>query len=265
MAFYCPQSIKACAMALTRLNDCGVPLDPLVPNSRIQFSTFMSLTLSPDLDGGNNIVDKDACGNIVIRDKDCDRLLGFNAKLALVGVPLPVLEMLLDAIMLGGGGDDVKGGVLRESKAAGCAPYKMIELWSKNANRAQCGIGGSGGQVYVRWGLPLTRNWEISGDITYDVNAVAFELTGYVENNPNWFPSWPDSTFPSYVPGGGDPTSVPTGAPPCVLPAGITADSIWGLDDQTDIQAGGPLYWASEAAIPNTVVNCDFAGIQAGS
>lgn len=262
MAYSCPQSIQGIMCRITRLNDCGVPLDPLTPNSRIQFAAFTSLALSPDLQTGANIVEVNAAGQICIRDLDCDRLLGFNATLMLCGVPLPALEMLLDTILLHSETPgDFKGAVLRNSKDGPCPNPKMFELWSKNANRAQCGVGGTGSAVYVQWLLPWTQNWEIDGDMTFNyTDALVIQLKGYVQNNPNWFPSWPDTTFPSYVPGGGDPDGVPTGPAPTILPNDISPDP-WTLEDQTAIQEGGPLAWETVGTLPSPIDDCNYVGV----
>jgi len=265
VALFCPQSVRGCALRITRLNECGVALDPLTPNSRIQTSAFVEATFSPDTEDGEDITVKNACGAICIRDKDCPRLKGFDVTLKLCGVPMAILEMLLDATLLDATTlGDFKGAVLRNSKTAPCQDPKGIEIWSKNVNRAACGIGGAGAQVYVDWLLPHTKNWEISGDLAFNTSNLEVELMGYAENNPNWFPSWPNATFPSYVPGGGDPTGVPTGGPPPILPAGITADT-WTLADQAAIQAGGPLAWQSVASLPDPIDDCNYVGVVVGS
>lgn len=266
MAYSCPQSIRGCAARITRLNACGVPLDPLTPNSRIQFAAFTEATFSPDTEDGANIVQRNACGQICIRDKDIPRLLGFNVKLVLCGVPLTVLEMLLDTTLLHATtAGDFKGAVLREAKSAPAPDPKMFEIWSKNANRDQCGVGGVGSAVYVQWLMAHTKNWEISDDLSYQYeDPLTFGLTGYAENNPNWFPSWPGATFPSWVPGGGDPDGTPTGVAGPVLPNGITADD-WTLDDQDAIQAGGPLAWQTVAELPDPLEDCAYVGVSNAS
>lgn len=260
MSFSCPSSIKACTIAVARANECGVPLDPETPNSRVIFTTFASLELSPVSEDGEDIIEKDACGRIVISDKDMSRLRGFDATLTLLTVPLPVLELMTGATILTDGSGNGVGGVLRDSMSGSAGRINtIVEVWSRNANKDQCGVGGTGSEAYIRWGLPLASGWEVSGGTTFGNEALKVELTGFVERNPNWFPIWPGTTFPSYVPGGGDPDGVPTGAAPTVLPAGIVADP-WSLANQTDIQAGGPLYWRTEASIPNDAVDCDYVG-----
>jgi hypothetical protein len=249
-------------MRITRQNECGIALDPLTPNSRIQFVVFSDLTFKPDVENGADITMRNACGQIIIRDKDCQRLKGFNTTMKLLGVPLVVLEMLLDTTLLHADTPgDFKGGVLRESKFAPCAPSKQLEVWSKNANAQQAVQNNACVGVFVQYLLPHTKNWEIQGDLAF-VYATPLEyvLEGYAENNPGWYPSWPAAAFNSYVPGGGDPAGTPTGAPGPVLPNGIVADT-WTTSDQAAIRAGGPLAWQEVGALPSPLADCDYVGV----
>lgn len=256
MTICCPKSIKACAIRVTRQNNCDVVLDPLAENSRVLSSGFMELNLSPDVEDGNDITTKNACGDICIRDKDCDRLKGFEVELKLCGIPLPMVEMLIDATLIDDGSGNFVGAVMRESKSAPCAYSKQLELWSKNAAKT-CNADGSTSTAYIQWVLPLTKNWELSGGLNFTMDALELTLKGYAENNPNWFPSMPGSTFPSWVPGGGDPAGSPDGAPSPVLPDGVDPDD-WSLTDQAAIQAGGPLAWRCVDMLPSPLDDCAY-------
>ena len=261
MALCCPRSIKACAIRITRQNECDIALDPLTPNSRITTNGFMELNLSPDVESGEDITTKNACGDICIRDKDCDRLKGFEVELKLCGVPLPVLEMLTGATLLSDGLGGFNGLVMRESKGSACENSKMLEVWSKNADKGVCNVDGTIENLYVQWVLPRTINWEISGGLNFTNGPLEVVLSGYAENNPLWFPSMPGDTFPSYVlpsppaapdtPSGGDPTGLPTGGPPPILPGGAVADP-WTLADQAAVQAGGPMFFKCVGMLPQT-------------
>lgn len=264
MTICCPKSIKACALRITRQNECDVALDPLTPNARIQTSGFMELNLSPDVESGEDITTKNACGDICIRDKDCDRLKGFDVELKLCGIPLAAIEMLTGATLLSDGAGGFNGAVMKEAKSAACENSKMVEIWSKNADKGVCDVDGAPANLWIHWVLPRTINWEISGGLNFTNGALEVTVTGYAENNPLWFPSFPGSTFPSYVPGGGDPAGVPTGAAPTVLPPDITADA-WTLTDQSAVQLGGPLAWRCVNALPTPIDDCGYVDVDGGS
>lgn len=254
---FCPKSIQGLALRATRNDICDIALDPLVPNSRFQVGTFMELTLSPDMEGGEDTTMKAANGSICIRHKDADRLKGFEATLKICGLPLPQMEMLLDTAVLLDDDANMVGGVLRESKGSAEPASKSLEIWSLNV-ASRCIPGQAGAGVYIHWLLPRSTNWELSGDIAFNQSAMELELTGYIENNPNWFPSYPGDDFPSYVPGGGDPDSQPSGVAGPVLPFGIEPDG-WTLADQAAIQAGGPLAWRATNALPSPLDDCAYA------
>jgi len=258
VAICCPKSIKACAIRITRLNASDVPLDPLTPNSRIQTAGFMELNLSPDIIVGEVTDIATTCGDICISHNDCDVVKGFELELKLCGVPLPVLEMLTGITLLDDGMGNFVGGALREGKSNTCNnDPKMLELWTKNADKGTCDIDGVPTNLWVHWVLPRTIKWEITGGLNFTRGPLEFTLSGYAENNPNWYPSLPGSTFPSYVPGGGDPSGFPTGPPSPVLPDGIAADP-WTLSDQMVIQQAGPLAWKCVNALPSPINDCDY-------
>lgn len=258
MAICCPKSIKACALRITRLNATGVPLDPLTPNSRIQTAGFMSLSLSPDVEAGDSLEVANECGDICITDRGCDRLKGFTLELKVCGVPLTVLEMLTDATLLADDLGNFTGAAIRESKSKFCSEPVMLELWTRNADRGTCDISGTPTNLWVHWILVKTIKWTITGSLEFASGPTEFTLSGYAENNPNFYPSYPRSEFASYVPGGGDPASYPTGAPPPVLPDGISPDP-WTLADQAAIQAAGSLAWKCVDVLPSPLNDCDYA------
>lgn len=263
MSICCPKSIKACAMRITRLDDCSVPLDPLTPNSRIQTAGFMELNLSPDVEDGEDITTKNACGDICIRDKDCDRLKGFEVELKLCGIPLPVIEMLTGATLLDDGAlptPNIVGAVMKEAKALPCEDPRSLEFWSKNADKNLCGPGGVTGNQFIHWVLPRTINWEISGGLNFTIGALEVTLSGYAENNPQWFPSYPGPTFPSWSPAYPASPNYPIGAAPPILPTEITTPDPWSLADQAAIQAGGPLAWRCVTALPEPLAECAYVG-----
>jgi hypothetical protein len=253
MAYCCPKSIRACAIRVTRLNASGVPLDPAAAESRILTSGFVELNLSPDYLSGDTTVTRDQCGNVALVDREFDVLMGFNLRLKLCGVPLPLLEMMIESEGLLDG-LDTAGEVLKDSKRFACQDPLMVEVWSKNAS-GEClpgGLPGSG--LWVHWVLPRTSGWELSSDFSFASGALEVELSGYGSQNPGWFPSNPDparGAFPSYVAGW------PTGPAP-VVPNGAMSLDPWTVLDTDQIRDGGPLAWKCVDALPFPLDECGF-------
>jgi len=251
----CPSSVKACALRTTRLDNCGISTDPLDAMSRTVVKAFSLLSITPDLEAGDDLVMKNACGDICIRDKDCDRLKGFDLELTLCGVPFPQLEILLGVIPLDGANPgDIKGGVM-PAQTDPCVEGRMLELWSKNAKNGTCDNPAIIGDEppYVQWLLPKTDNWQISGALEFNNQILEITLKGYAEPNANWVPSLPGATFPAYDVG----TGTWSDPPPPILPAGAVADT-WTLADQTAIQGGGALAWQCVEELP-AYLDCAYS------
>jgi hypothetical protein len=83
MTYCCPSSIKACAFRLTRELPFGVPVDPLVPKSRILSSAFVELSLSPNYVDSEQVVTRAVGGQVMVVDQDFGVLLGLAQRLHL--------------------------------------------------------------------------------------------------------------------------------------------------------------------------------------
>jgi hypothetical protein len=254
----CPKSVRACALRITLLNGSDIPLDPLACNSRIQTAGFVELNLSPDVEDGAVLETRNpGSGDLCIVDRDCSRLKGFEVELKLCGVPLVVIEMLIGATLLSDTDGRVVGAGLRNDRSSVCSAAKMIEVWSKNA-APSCHPSGTPKHLWIHWVLPRTINWRLSSELSFANHSLEFALSGYAEANPWWYPSYPSAMFPSYVPGGGDPTGWPIGPPGPVLPTGIDPDP-WTIGDQLAIRSGGPLAWRCVDALPAPLDECSYA------
>lgn len=260
--YQCPSPVMGCALRITRLNQCGVPLDPLATNSRIQTRKFSMVKGTPVIEDSKEIMQQNACSEIDVLFYTPKRLKAQDVSLVITRVELPIIEMLLDATLLEDPDSigDFRGFVLRNSLTAPSPNPKMLEVQATNANREECGLGGEGSAAVYRHLWPWTFQWEIDGDLTVDL-ATPFTIAfkGKALNNPQWFPSFPSADFPSWDPGGGSTatTNEPTGPPPAVIPSGFDPDP-WTLQDQADIQAGGTYAGITEASY-FPVISCDYA------
>lgn len=262
MGYNCPAPVLGCALRITRLDACGRPLDPLATNSRIATKQFTMVESSPENEDSKEIMLQNACTEISTYFKTQKRTKFFSLKLTLSKVHLPTLEMLLDTTLLEDADNpgDFKGFWLANGLTQPTPNPKMIEVEGNNAELAECGDAGN---AYVRhiWGL--TKNWAIDDTLTIN-NSDPFTvvLSGEAFANPNWFPSFPNEDFPSWVPGGGDPDGTPIGPAPAVIPANVTADP-FTLDDQASAQEGGPYGMITTSQRIETLWECNY--IDSGS
>jgi hypothetical protein len=225
MAICCPKSVNALAIRVTRTDACGIPVAENVANGRILTAGFITLTLAPNIEAGNEITVKKANGEICVTDKQPDQLKWLDATIELCGVPFPLIEMMLGASALMDG-PDIVGGVLPSRTAQTTNLPVQIELWSRNKEAESCAGGGAG--AYVQWVMPLGKNWQVSGDIAFGADATSLSIVGQIESTAGYQPS---------------------------VAAEFDAAQI------TAIQGGGPLAWKCVNALPSPIDDCDYLPI----
>ena len=229
MSICCPKSIKGLAIRVTRTDICGVPESIFDADTRITTTGFVSLGLTPNIESGEEITVKNADGSLCVTDKDPDQLKWFDLELLLCGVPLPLLEMLLGVTLLTDGADSV-GGVLPSRAAQIDQLPRQMEVWSRNKDAAACAPGATP-VPYVQWLLPLTRNWNVSGNLSFSITQLEFTLSGQAEETQGYQPSH-----------GGE----------------------WDAGQVAAIQNGGPLAWKCVGELPTTS-DCAYYGIGSGA
>jgi len=250
-----PKPVRACAIRVTRLNGSDVPLDPLTCNSRIQTNAFIRMGVSPDIEEGEVLETRSQCGDICIVDRDCPTLKGAFVELLVCGAPFALLEMMLGVNLASDDEGVIVGAGLRDDRANNCASPLMVEIWSRNA-RPSCDPLYPDGK-WVHWVLPRTTLWNLSGDLAFENGPVEFSLSGYAEQNRYWYPSLPGPDFPSYVPGGGDPSGWPTGPAGPVLPTGVDPDP-FTLADQAVVRQSGPVFWRLVPDLPDPMDSASY-------
>jgi hypothetical protein len=131
-------------------------------------------------------------------------------------------------------GGDIIGGVMTDTSGASasgggsCSANILIEVWTNNASKERCADNSD--CPYVRWILPLTTNWSISGDTAFTNDIIGLEMTGIAEANASF----------------AVPFTLPA-TDPDLTPAFVTA-----------IQQGGPMAWICTDALP-TVISGDYS------
>lgn len=217
----CPTMIQACAMRVTRLDAAGQTIDASVANSRLQIAAFTSLQVSADIETGEEIIVKNACGDIIVRRKTADRLKGFNLTLQFCSWSTLAVEMLVGAELLLDGNGDPRGQVWPSTNDAG-KNLAQIELWAVNTTP----VGA--GDVYQQFVLPKTSNWQMSGNLDFTNGPIQLSLGGYAEENALWSPS---------------------------------DEAEWDMPgDQTAIRAGGPIAFIDSGTLPD-IEECEYVDV----
>lgn len=169
MADRCVSAIKACRMRIVRLDNCGRPV--VGANSVIVSSGFVSVGASADIEEGEEFLQKNACGEFCINEKDDPILKRYNLTINFCKVDPSAIEMttsqrlLLDPVTT-----DVKGFALGESIQSD--EGWSLELWQKLAGQ-DC---VDGDEEWLYWAWPWITNGTL-GDFTFENGPFTFELT----------------------------------------------------------------------------------------
>jgi hypothetical protein len=176
MSQQCRQTLHVCALRAARLEPNGVPK----PGANNLFVAQAPLTLGVafEVEPGQVITTRDACGNICVRFRGKDKVVG-----ATLTPQLCALDNELIGRMTGGtvrlAGAEVIGhdGVLLTADPDNWS----LEVWTKRWNGSQ----QDGTYGYWQWGFPSVA-WHID-DFELNDSHTPLPLSGAVGENVNFF------------------------------------------------------------------------------
>jgi hypothetical protein len=162
------QSLKGRVIRVTRLDACGVPV--VGACSSIVSEGFISVELAPEIEAGEEYLQKNAWGDFCISEKDYDRTKWVNTSISLCEVHPDLLDVI-------GGGSPITDGVDTIGASFGEDGQLnafAIEVWTK-----QAGKGCSGGNP--EWGyfvVPFCTNGNVDGSVTVENGTLTLGLKG---------------------------------------------------------------------------------------
>jgi hypothetical protein len=191
------KSIKGRRMRLTRLDECGAP-DTGAACGVIVTDGFVSVTISNEVEEGEEYTQKNAWGDFCIAEKDGDRVKWANVAIEMCEVDPEILDMVGGANPVVATGTTIGATFGREPNPNSFA----IEVWTKKAGGDACGGAGT-----LEWGyfvVPYVRNGIIDGDITIENGPLVLAMKGEGQGAPaDW----------GTGPHGDNPLKAPTGFP----------------------------------------------------
>lgn len=126
------RSIKGRVIRLTRLDVCGAPV--VGPKSSIVTRGFISVTLSEEIEAGEEYTQKNAWGEFCINEKDPDIMKWVNTTVELCEVDPDVLDVIGGATPVIAGGNTI--GWTRG--AAAPVGAFAVEVWTKKTGADAC-------------------------------------------------------------------------------------------------------------------------------
>lgn len=164
------KSIKGRVMRLTRLDECGAP-DTTAECGVIVTDGFITVTISNEVEAGEEYTQKNAWGDFCIAEKDGDRVKWANVTISMCEVDPEVLDLVGGANPVVNGDDTIGATFGTETNPNAFA----IEVWTKKAGADACS-GGS-----TEWGyfiVPFVRNGILDGDLTIENAPMTLGLKG---------------------------------------------------------------------------------------
>lgn len=203
MANDCRPQIQACAMRVARLYSTGVPA--VGSQNHYVTDALVSLKWSTEIEDGEEIQVKNACGSLIVNSKDCDRLKWVNIELSLATPDPELSEILVGGTRLVDAG--AIGYAFPALNLATCPNGVSIELWAK---RVTAGGGLDATNPYAWWAIPrVYLNWN---DATFENGAFQPTIQGFAVENENWsngpLNDWPvaSTRVMQWIPDNGIPT-----------------------------------------------------------
>lgn len=175
-------SVQACMMRVARLDEDGSVAGGV--NSMYVTDAFTSLSAGGEVEAGDEITVKNACGGICVSYKDCDRLKRLNIELHTCAADPELHELLVGGNVLRytpAGKPEGVGYGYPALNASGCPFGVSIELWSRHIDST--GAPDSD-YPWLWWVFP--RVYLQIGDKNFENDAMDHVFTGFAVENQQW-------------------------------------------------------------------------------
>lgn len=174
----CASQLFVCALRATALEDDGTPSTD--PGATYVANNLQKATISPQYDDGDEIKEKNACGETLIDFLDDPTFVRADLSLDHI-TPDPTLHSILisQGVLLTGGGGGLGFAFPPVGKVSG--PGVAIEMWTKRV------ISGAVSTVHpwALWSLPRVRSLRL-GDRDFTNAAQHSLITGQGNENENF-------------------------------------------------------------------------------
>ena len=248
---------------LTKLDDCGRPLPPDVAGSRLVVNgSTVSFSANDELESGAEILKKTIKGVKCLYRPACDTVKYVNLEWTLCPTYCPDFwQFISDSAIIP---DPNNPALIRGISYNGikCKANFALDVYAENCADDPCDPDGTVNNV-IRMTYPKITYVSVNTDGAFEEgNVPDIKVMMRAEINPNWFPSLPNATLPTYVPAVPGPPFVPAswtgpvGATP--LPTGWTATN----EDANAVTGIANSFWSmwGEADYPvdENTVGCEL-------
>lgn len=179
MANTCSRHVFGCSLRVARLEADGTP--DIGANNLYVSDALLTLTVTPNVEEGDEFVVKSACGELCVNVKDCDKLKRLDMTMGLCYPDPELLELLVgDSVVLTSGAA-VGYAYPRLGGVGGCPNGVSVEVWAKRYDAS-----GNPESVFPYEHYAYPRVYLQHSGRTIENGPVTTELTGFAIENENW-------------------------------------------------------------------------------
>lgn len=176
----CFNVVRGKRVRLTRLDECGTPPAPMATDALVVSSGFISVAYTLEYEDGDEIIQKNANGDLCITDRSEDKFKRVMVTISFCEVDPAALELATgNAAEVDGAGVNV--GIRVSRGLPDDAANFALELWS-GVGEVEC-TGGDREYGYLL--LPFLKNGTLR-DFTVENGPTTFEVQAWTENGTNW-------------------------------------------------------------------------------
>lgn len=175
MATKCFSVVRGKRVRVTRLDECGVPMDHLC--GFVVTKGFISVSFSAEIEDGDEVLLKNANGEICILDSTCPSFKHYSIEVEFCNVDPDLFSMMSGVEVVADYAGNSVGFQVGEKMA--CTDGYALELWSGIPDTERCR------RRYGYFLLPWIVNG-VLGDFTIENDATTFTLTGRSKKGNGW-------------------------------------------------------------------------------
>jgi len=162
------KSIKGKVVRLTRLDECGEVVEGSC--TTLVSDCFVSVTLSAEVEEGDEFLVKNANGDFCINEKDADRIKRLNVSIDFAEINPDALDILTNASPVISSGDTIGSTYGPDGNTSSYA----LEVWTQRVG-VDCSTSDPEYGYFV---VPYVKNGRLDGDWVIENGALTVSVVG---------------------------------------------------------------------------------------
>lgn len=182
MATQCWSFKGGCVLRVTRVDECGRFPDPGTPCSQLTTAGFVEIAFSPDVEEGEEILVRNACGDVCVFDPGCPTLKSVEIEFTFCVVDPDLFNITSGyPIVLDAATPTANRVGFDVLETVQCPAGFALEIWSPVVGQA-CGTTNPASNYLL---VPWASN-AIVGDFTIENDAIQYTLNARTRINHDW-------------------------------------------------------------------------------